>query len=248
MTILLKGIKVTKKFGGLLALKDVDFRIEQGGITGFIGPNGAGKTTLFNVISGFYKPDSGKIFFLENDITGLAPHKICKLGISRTFQKVRVFPNMSVFENVLCGGVYGRKDNVDKKKLYEDTKYFIKYIGFNLIEKKDLPVRNLTLAERKFVELAMILNAKPKIILIDEIVSGLNPAETNIVTDIIKNIKEEMGITIFWIEHVMKAVMRIADHIIVLHHGKKISEGPPKVVATDEKVIDAYLGEKYLIT
>jgi branched-chain amino acid transport system ATP-binding protein len=241
---MLEGFKVTKYFGGLAAVKDVDFEVREGEIMGLIGPNGAGKTTLFNVITGVYRPTSGRIRFLGEEITGLKPHKICRMGVARTFQLVRPFLSMTALENVISGGLFGRPKALGLKDARREALHYLEFVG--LAEKRDVEARKLTLVERKFVEIAMALNTQPRIILLDEVVAGLNPTETVGAMDLIRRIRDDLGVTVFWVEHVMKAVMGVAERIMVLHHGEKIAEGPPDVIAREKKVIDAYLGEKYI--
>jgi branched-chain amino acid transport system ATP-binding protein len=242
---LLEGIKVTKYFGGLAALKDVDFFIKEGEIVGLIGPNGAGKTTLFNVISGFHRPTSGMIKFKGRDVTKLKQHEICRIGIGRTHQIPRPFLNMTILENVMVGCAFGKDRSTSLKDIREEALRHLEFVG--LLNKKDVLAKNTTLADRKMLEIARALATNPQIILLDEVMAGLNPSETSQAMKLIKKIRDELGITVFWVEHVMRAVMGLAERVIVLHHGEVIAEGAPKEIANDERVIDAYLGEKYLI-
>lgn len=240
---MLEGIGITKYFGGLAAVKDVDFIVKKGEIVGLIGPNGAGKTTLFNVITGIYKPTAGKIIFNGADITGKKPYEICGMGIARTFQIVQPFLNMSVLENVMVGLLYGRREMsiIEARK---EAKRLLDFVG--LKERSEVLAKSLTLVERKMLELARALATDPQIILLDEVLAGLNPVETANAVELIKRLRSDLGLTIFWIEHVMRAIMNAADRIIVLHHGEKIAEGPPEEVANDINVIEAYLGKKYI--
>lgn len=242
---MLEGRNITKYFGGLAALKNVDFKVEEREICGLIGPNGAGKTTLFNCITGIYHPEKGVIKYLDKDITSIKSYQVSKLGIARTFQIVQPFQDMSVIDNVVTAILYGRKRSVNISDAREEAIQYLEFV--KLEDKKDIQAKNLTLQEKKKLEFARALSIKPKIILLDEIAAGLNPVETNEITLIIKKVRDEMGVTIFWIEHVMKAIMGVAEKIIVLHHGEKISEGSPKEVTSDSRVINAYLGEKYVL-
>ncbi|MFQ6080444.1 MAG: ABC transporter ATP-binding protein [Candidatus Bathyarchaeia archaeon] len=245
MQLLLEGAKVTKYFGGLAAVKDVDFFIKEGDIVGLIGPNGAGKTTLFNVISGVYRPTSGIIKFNGRDITKLKRHEICRLGIGRTYQIVRPFLNMTVLENVMVGSAFGKDRSVSLGDVRQEALSHLEFVG--LLDKKDIPAKNTTLADRKMIEIARALATNPRILLLDEVVAGLNPTETSQAMELIRKIRDELGVTVFWVEHVMKAVMGLAERIIVLHHGELIAEGTPRKIASEKRVIDAYLGETYLI-
>jgi len=241
---LLLGTKVSKYFGGLGAVKDVDFFIKEKEIVGLIGPNGAGKTTLFNVISGIYRPTFGMIKFLDIDITKFKPNKICNLGIGRTFQIMKPFLNITTIENVMVGVFFGKGKSISMNNARDEAARFLEFVG--LLEKKDVLARSLTLADRKRLEMARALATEPKLILLDEVVAGLNPTETSQAMELIKKIRDELEITVFWVEHVMKAVMGVVERVIVLHHGEKIADGTPKEIAKNKKVIDAYLGEKYL--
>lgn len=237
---LLRGEGVTKYFGGLTAVYNVNFEIDEGEIVGLIGPNGAGKTTLFNVVTGALPLDKGKITFKGKDITNLKPFRICRSGIARTFQSVKIFGSLSVFENVMLGIWYG----MEKKGLSVDAREaafeLLEFVGLENL--KDTPAKDLTLANQRRLEVARALATKPDLLLLDELMAGLNPKEVSEAIDLVSRIRER-GVTIFMIEHVMKAIMSICKRIMVLHHGEKIAEGTPEEVARNERVIEVYLGE-----
>jgi len=233
LPLLLRCEKIVKRFGGLEALKGVDLDIDEGLIVGLIGPNGSGKTTLINCIAGFYSPTSGRIFFDGRDITGLKNYQICKLGIARTFQIPRPFPSLTVLQNVMVATV--------------DKSYAIECLRVTgLFDKRDVLARDLTAHQMRMLELARALATNPKILMLDEVMAGLNPVEIENTIQVIKELRGK-GLTILWVEHVMRAIMKAADYIYVLHEGLKIAEGKPIEVANDEKVIKAYLGEKYIL-
>jgi len=241
----LEVVKVTRYFGGLAAVKDIDLRVGKGEIVGLIGPNGAGKTTLFNVISGLYRPTSGTIKFEEKDITKLEPHIICKLGVGRTYQIARPFLDMTALENVVVGVLFGSNKAESITIAHQEALRYLEFVG--LERKRNWPARRLTAMERKMLEIARALATRPKIVLLDEVVAGLNPTETLQAMELIRKICYDLGVSVLWIEHVMKAVMEVAQRIIVLHHGEKIAEGTPQEIANSERVIDAYLGERIVI-
>lgn len=240
--MILEGFNVKKYFGGIIALRGVDFKVKEGEILGLIGPNGAGKTTLFNIICGFYKPTDGIIKFNGIDITKLRPSEICHMGIGRTFQIVRPFTNLTVLENVMAGALFGKKKRIDLDEAKKKALEYLEFVG--LIHKKDFLMKDLNLIERKFVEIARALATDPRILLLDEPLAGLNPVEISEASMLIRRIRDELGITVFWIEHVMRAIMKVAERIIVLNYGEKIAEGPPEKISKDPNVIKAYLGRR----
>ncbi|MBN2015062.1 MAG: ABC transporter ATP-binding protein [Candidatus Altiarchaeota archaeon] len=233
---------VSKHFDGITAIKDVSFKIEKGEIVGLVGPNGAGKSTLLNVISGVYLPDQGKIIFDGMDITDHSPDKVCKLGIAKTFQLVQSFPELTALQNVTVGALFGNSGKIGMKEAKEKAEKKLEYVGYPM-EKKDHQVKNLNVVELKRIQLARALATDPKLILLDEVTTGLNPKESNDAVSLIQKIRGE-GITILMVEHVMRIIMNVSDKIVVLHHGEKMAEGTPKEIAKDDKVINSYLGEK----
>lgn len=237
---MLEGRKISKRFGGLMALRDVDIDIEEGKIVGLIGPNGAGKTTLFNVISGFYRPDGGSIRFLGHDIAHLPRNRICRMGLTRTFQIVKPFSNMTVFENVLVGALNGIQKIADASEHAEKT---LRLTG--LWQRRDETAGNLTLSLRKRLEISRALATRPRLLFLDEVMAGLNPTEVKEAIDLIRKIREG-GVTVLMVEHIMKAIMSLCDHIVVLHLGEKIAEGSPGEITSDMAVIHAYLGDDYV--
>lgn len=230
---------VTKHFGGLYANDNIDFTVNEGEIVSIIGPNGAGKSTLFNCITGFYPSNSGKVSFFGKDITHYRADRICKLGVARTFQVVQVISDMTVLENVMTGAL------LRYTKIHHAIKKAEEVLTFaGLIEKKNFLGTELTIANKKKLEVSMALATQPRLLMLDESMSGLTVVELRGMIDLIKNIRKE-GITLIVVEHVMKAVMEISDRVIVLNSGKKIMEGPPKDVVSNKEVIQAYLGDKY---
>ena len=237
---ILEGEGLTKCFGGLAAVSNVDFHVDQGEIVGLIGPNGAGKTTLFNLISGALVPKPGATKFKGENITGLKPHQICRMGVARTFQSVKVFPNMPVIENILLGSLFGTSNSVSSADAAREATGLLEFVGLSAV--RATPAKDLTLANQKRLEVARALATKPELLLLDELMAGLNPTEVAEAMELVTRIRD-MGITIFMIEHVMKAIMSVCNRIMVLHHGEKIAEGTPQEIATSRKVVEVYLGE-----
>ncbi|MDI6754274.1 MAG: ABC transporter ATP-binding protein [Thermodesulfobacteriota bacterium] len=232
---------VSKYFGGLGALKEVDLRVNEGEFVGLIGPNGSGKTTLFNVLTGVLKPTSGKITFMGHDIIGLIPDKICHLGIARTFQIPRPFKTMSVVENVMLGVMFGgRYSTRSGEDARQEALRCLDNIGMKVTE-ATMP-GELGVAGLRRLELGRALATRPKLLLLDEVISGLNAEEISEATSVLKRIKDEMGITIIWVEHIMGPLMNLVERVIVLDYGEVIAEGTTSEVSRDERVIEAYLG------
>jgi branched-chain amino acid transport system ATP-binding protein len=241
--VILSGQGVTKTFGALKAVWNVDFQVKKGEILGIIGPNGAGKTTLLSMINGTLTLTRGTITFKDRIISGLKPFRIAEQGISRTFQIVKPFPGMTLLENVSLGALFGKDKIRDAREARDKTRAILSTV--NLSAQENVPVENLNISERKRLELARALAMDPELLLLDEVMAGLNTAEINWIMDLIRKLNEREGRTILVIEHVMKAIMGISHRIMVLHHGQKIAEGPPEQISNDDKVISAYLGERY---
>jgi branched-chain amino acid transport system ATP-binding protein len=240
MSELLEVRAVSKRFGGLLAVSDVSFDIREGEILGLIGPNGAGKTTLFNIVNGVYKPDGGSITFVGKDIIGLSPNKVVKMGLARTHQIVKPLNSLSVLDNVTVGACFGR-ESLGLKAARETARQVLNRVGLG--DRAESSARNLTLAGKKRLEVARALAAKPKLLLLDEVLAGLNPTEVAQMIDLVRKIRDE-GVAVFMIEHVMQAIMKLSDRIVVLNFGQKLAEGRPQEIAADPQVIEAYLGDE----
>jgi len=237
---ILEGEGVTKYFGGLAAVSRLDFCVDQGEVVGLIGPNGAGKTTLFNLISGALAPKAGVIRFQDRKVNGLKPNRICRMGIARTFQSVKVFANMPVLENVLLGSLFGTPIRVSSADAAREATGLLEFVGLSAVGAT--PAKDLTLANQKRLEVGRALATKPELLLLDELMAGLNHTEVAEAMELVTRIRDK-GITIFMIEHVMKAIMSVCDRIIVLNYGEKIAEGTPQEIATSKTVIEVYLGE-----
>jgi branched-chain amino acid transport system ATP-binding protein len=240
-TPLLELDRVTKRFGGLTAVSSVSFKVPVGEILGIIGPNGAGKTTLFNVISGYYRPEEGRILFAGHDVTGRAPHAICRLGLTRTFQLVKPFGNLSVIDNVMIGALT-RLPTVSSARL--EAERVVETCG--LAAHATGQARTLPIGLRKRLEVARALATRPRLLLLDEVMAGLNPTELAGMVELIRRL-HAAGLTLIVIEHIMAAMMRLAQRIVVLHHGEAIAQGPPAAITQDRRVVDAYLGEEFVL-
>lgn len=236
---MLEAKGLTKAFGGLTAVSQVDIHVDEGEILGLIGPNGAGKTTLFNLLSGAIQMDSGTVFFGREKISGMKPNQICRLGMGRTFQAAKNFGGMPLWQNVLMGALFGKKGRAaaQASKITDDV---LEFTGLNELRNKAVP--DIPLAYQKRLEVARALATQPKLLLLDEMMAGLNPTEVSEAMELVTKIQKS-GITIIMIEHVMRAIMNICDRIVVLHHGAKIAEGAPQEISASKTVIEVYLGE-----
>ncbi len=238
---ILEGQGVTKFFGGLAAVSNVDFHVDQGEIVGLIGPNGAGKTTLFNLISAAFPISSGEIRFKGQKLNGLKPHQICKLGVARTFQETKVFANMPVLQNVLVGAFFGSPNRVSWADAAREATQALEFVELSAMS--TIPAKDLTLVNQKRTELARALVTKPELLLLDELMAGLNPTEVSESMELVTRIRDR-GITILMVEHVMKAIMGICERIMALHNGEKIAEGTCQEISCNKTVIEIYLGEE----
>ena len=233
--------RVTKRFGGLTAVSSASFTVRTGEILGIIGPNGAGKTTLFNVVSGYYRPESGRVLLAGQDVTGQPPHAICRRGLTRTFQLVKPFGNLSVIDNVMIGALT-RLPTVSSARL--EAERVVEMCG--LTAHAGGHARTLPIGLRKRLEVARALATRPRLLLLDEVMAGLNPTELAGIIELIRRLHAD-GLTLIVIEHIMAAMMRLAQRIVVLHHGEVIAEGAPAAITQDRRVVDAYLGEEFVL-
>ncbi len=238
MSAILEVRGVSKRFGGLLAVSDVSFSLAEGEILGLIGPNGAGKTTLFNVVNGVYKADGGTISFLGKEITGSSPDKVVHLGLARTHQIVKPLNDLTLLDNVTVGACFGR-EYLDLKAARAVALEVLQRVGLG--DRVDIMARSLTIAAKKRLEVARALAAKPKLLLLDEVLAGLNPTEIALMIDLVRKIRDG-GVSVFMIEHLMQAIMSLSDRIVVLNLGRKLAEGRPDEVVHNPDVVEAYLG------
>jgi branched-chain amino acid transport system ATP-binding protein len=234
---------LTKTFGGLIAVHNVGFDVEQGEILGLIGPNGSGKTTTLNLLTGFLKPDSGIVMFKGQNLAGLPRYQVCRKGVARTFQIVKPFLEFTALQNVMVGRVYGQEPVRNLKIAAEESREILEIVG--LLEKEKILAKDLTLMERKRMELARALAARPQLLLLDELMAGLNHAEAEDAMQLIRQLKDDLNLTILMVEHIVKAIVGLSDRILVLNMGEKIAEGLPQEIIHHPEVIDVYLGKPH---
>jgi len=236
---LLQVKQVSKSFRGLQAVRKASFEVPEGSINALIGPNGAGKTTIFNMVAGVLAPDSGEIYFQDKPVHGLRPDQVCAAGIGRTFQLVKPFAGLSVLDNVMVGGLLRERSTQAARRISLDI-----LDKLRLAPKRDLPASSLTLPDRKRLEVARALATRPKLLLLDEVMAGLRPTECDQMVEVFRSLNRAEGLTILLIEHVMRAVMALAQHVGVLHHGEVIARGTPAEIVRDPAVLECYLGEE----
>ncbi len=236
---LLQVKQVSKSFRGLQAVRKASFEVPEGSINALIGPNGAGKTTIFNMVAGVLAPDSGEIYFQDKPVHGLRPDQVCAAGIGRTFQLVKPFAGLSVLDNVMVGGLLRERSTQAARRISLDI-----LDKLRLAPKRDLPASSLTLPDRKRLEVARALATRPKLLLLDEVMAGLRPTECDQMVEVFRSLNRAEGLTILLIEHVMRAVMALARHVGVLHHGEVIARGTPAEIVRDPAVLECYLGEE----
>jgi branched-chain amino acid transport system ATP-binding protein len=238
---LLEVKELSKHFGGVVALDGVNIKVDKGELVGIIGPNGAGKTTLYNCVTGFYPPTSGRVFFDGKDVTGLPSHRLCRMGMARTFQIPRPFMSMTLLENVMVGAL---GVGMSLREAREKAKEIVSFL--KLEEQANKPISKLNFNYRRRCELARALATNPKLLMLDETFAGLNPSEIDEMVKLVRKIHES-GVTIMLTEHVMKVVMSLAERIVVLHQGRIIAEGLPKEIVNDSRVVEAYLGQRIFV-